>query len=53
MPFSVSFLEPVTLTKEMGVEASTNLLWETMNKEFFKEIPFPSRPEDRPIDRAA
>ncbi len=52
-PVSVSFLEPVTLTKEMGVEASTNLLWETMNKEFFKEIPFPSRPEDRPIDRAA
>lgn len=40
-PVSVTFLEPVKLDRNEGVEACTNLLWERMNREFFRELPFP------------
>lgn len=42
-PVSVTFLEPIRPTAELGVEASTNLMWEAMNREFFREIPFRAR----------
>lgn len=42
-PVSVTFLEPIRPTAELGVEASTQLMWEAMNREFFREIPFPAR----------
>lgn len=44
-PVSVTFLEPLQPTREMGVEASTNLLWERMNQEFFRELTFRSLPK--------
>ncbi len=44
-PVSVSFLEPIRPSAELGVEASTSLMWEAMNREFFREIPFPARDE--------
>ncbi|MDA0977551.1 MAG: lysophospholipid acyltransferase family protein [Proteobacteria bacterium] len=51
-PVSVSILEPVHLTRDsgMGVEASTQLLWERMNREFFESIPFPGRNESSQED---
>lgn len=53
-PVSVTFLEPVHLTQELfpgekGIEAGTNLLWERMNREFFRELPFrPNKTEAVP-----
>ena len=44
-PVSVAFLEPIQPNREMGVEYSTNLLWEKMNVEFFRELTFRSQPK--------
>ncbi len=41
-PVSVTFLEPVHLSEQQGVEAGTQLLWERMNREFFQELSFPA-----------
>ena len=46
-PVSVTIMDPVYLTRDMGVEASTQLLWERMNREFFESIPFPGRQPDK------
>ncbi len=52
-PVSVTFLDPVYLTKDQGVADSTKLLWEKMNREFFQTIPFPSRTQGEPVHKAA
>ncbi len=49
-PVSVTFLEPVQPTLEMGVEATTQLLWERMNREFFKELTFPAAKTTKATD---
>lgn len=40
-PVSATFLEPIYPSAEMGVEALTQRVWDAMNREFFREIPFP------------
>ena len=53
-PVSVTFLEPVQPTREMGVEASTNLLWERMNQEFFRELTFkPQSKHQQKVDQSS
>lgn len=42
-PVSVSILEPVRIAENSDVQASTNHLWETMNREFFRELAFPGK----------
>ena len=46
-PVSVTIMEPVYLTRDLGVEGNTQLLWERMNREFFESIPFPAKTEVR------
>lgn len=38
---SVTFLPPIYPSTEFGVETSTKLIRDAMNREFFREIPFP------------
>ena len=51
-PVGVSILAPVDLGDCDSVEQATNLMWQRMNAEFFREIPFTGSPE-LPIVKAA
>lgn len=46
-PASVTFLDPVYIPQEMEVPDATQMLWNTMNKEFGKPLAFPMPPRSR------
>lgn len=52
-PVGVSILEPIHLNDDLGVEGSTKLLHETMNREFFRTIPLTEKQPQTPTHKAA
>ena len=52
-PVSVSFLNPHILTRDLPVEDATRQLRDTMNREFFRAIPFPRDEPQADVTRAA